>query len=115
MPSKEKEAGGGDASAAGDTAGHQAAVSLCGDVTGDSWGKGTAVVGCTLPVRDGAMVAGDQVAACGGEASAVGGGAAGIGDELADLEQSACSTLACLQTVAINGQITITKDLSQRI
>ena len=115
MPSKEREAGGGDASAAGDAAGPQAAVSLCGDVTGDSWGKETAVVGCVMPVGDGVIEAGDQASACGGEASAVGGSAADIGDELASLKQSARPTLACLRTSAINGQITTTKDLSQRI
>ncbi len=63
------------------------------------------------------MAAGDQASACGGEASAVGGSAAGIGDELTDLKQSACSTctLACLQTIAINVQITTTKHLSQHM
>jgi hypothetical protein len=68
-----------------------------------------------MPVRDGVMAAGDQASACGGEASAVGGGAAGIGDKLADLKQPACSTLACLQTMAIDGHITATKDLSERV
>ena len=68
-----------------------------------------------MPVGDGVIAARDQASACGGEVSAVGSGAAGIGDELADLKQSAWSTLACLQTFAVNGHKPTTKDLSQCI